>query len=87
LEVDEEEDGEEYKNLSPAELIALLKQHNITPKGAVGSPPNSERSGSGRSIEDGESESGSSGASSSSGGSSSSSVMSVTKDATSSLSD
>jgi uncharacterized membrane protein YgcG len=88
LEEDEEEDGEEYKNLSPAELIALLKQHNITPKGAVGSPPNSERSGSGRSVEDGESESGSSGASSSSGGSSSSSsVMSVTKDATSSPSD
>jgi hypothetical protein len=90
LEVDDDDGGEGYQNLSSAELIALLKQHNITPKGAVGSPPNSVGSGSGRSVEDGES-SGSSDASSSSGSSgnssSSGSVMSMTKNATSSPSD
>ena len=40
-----------FENLSPAELIAMLKKHNISPSGTVGSPPNVERSGSGRGSE------------------------------------
>jgi hypothetical protein len=81
-------DEEGYGNLTPAELIAMLKKHNISPKGAVGSPPSKEGSGSGRSVEGGESTDSS--AASSSGSSvsdESSNVMSVTKDATSSPSD
>ena len=45
MEIDSnEEDGEEvdYTNLSSEELIALLKKHEISPKGTVGSQPNSE---------------------------------------------
>ena len=75
-------DGEEetsYKNLSMAELIAILKKHKISPKGTVGSPPNLKRSGSGHSAEEEESSSGSSSTSSSS----SSSVENMTKKATS----
>eukprot|EP00956_Cyclotella_meneghiniana_P018468 scaffold30756_cov39-Cyclotella_meneghiniana.AAC.6 len=34
----------QYENLSPEELVALLKKHNITPQGTVGPPPNLERS-------------------------------------------
>jgi hypothetical protein len=79
VELDGDED-EEYLNLSAAELIALLKKTKLEAKKAVGSQPNSERSGSGSSVEGEESSDGSSSASS---GSSSSSVASVTKNATS----
>ena len=65
---DDEVGGEEFENLSPQELIAMLKKHNITPKGTVGSPPNSERSEGRTGVEEIES----SDSSSSSGGSSSS---------------
>ena len=77
------EDGEdEYRNLSPAELIAMLKKHNILPRGAVGSPPNKERSSSGHGAEAEVSGSDSSG-SSSSDYDSSSSVESVSMKTTS----
>jgi hypothetical protein len=61
MEVDTEEGSieEEYKNLSSAELIALLKQAKLGNKGTVGSQPNSEWSGSGSSVEGSESSSGS----------------------------
>ena len=76
MDVDTMEDGEDsYANLSPAELIAMLKKHNISPRGTVGSPPNVERFGSGRDAEAEESDSSSSGSSS---GSDSSSFESVT---------
>lgn len=45
VELDEEEEGE-YTNMSPAELIAMLKKHNISLKGTVVSPPISKWSGS-----------------------------------------
>ena len=52
MEVNGTEDGEdEFGNLSPAELIAMLKKHNISPSGAVGSPPNIKRSGFGHGTE------------------------------------
>eukprot|EP00956_Cyclotella_meneghiniana_P026377 scaffold56791_cov61-Cyclotella_meneghiniana.AAC.5 len=80
MEVDSDGDeDEEYLNLSAAELIALLKKTKLKAKKAVGSQPNSERSGSGSRIEDEESSEDSSSASS---GSSSSSVESVTKNVT-----
>ena len=64
----------QYENLSPEELVALLKKHNITPQGTVGPPPNSGRSGTGTGEEAMESSdsSGSSSGSSRSGSSSSS---------------
>ena len=65
---DDEVGGEEFGNLSPKELIAMLKKHNITPKGTVGSSPNSEWFEDRAGVE----ETGSSDSSSSSGGSSSS---------------
>ena len=78
---DEEMADEGFENLSPAELIAMLKRHNISPRGPVGSPPNSERSGSGHDAEAEESDSSSS--SSDSSNESSHSVESVTPTGTS----
>jgi uncharacterized membrane protein YgcG len=79
MEVDSDgDDDEEYLNLSQEELIALLKKSKLEAKKTVGSQPNSERSGSGSSVEGSESSSGSSGSSSSS-----SSVESMTNKATS----
>ena len=66
-----------FENLSPAELVAMLKKHNISPTGAVGSPPNITRSGSGRGAEEDESSSGSSDSSSDSDDSSDKSMESV----------
>lgn len=48
-EIGDEEEG--FKHLSNGELIALLKQHNISSK-VTGSPPNSQASGSGRGAEE-----------------------------------
>jgi uncharacterized membrane protein YgcG len=80
MEVDSDgDDDEEYLNLSQEELIALLKKSKFEVKKTVGSQPNSERSGSGSSVEGSESSSGSSG----SGSSGSGSVESVTNKATS----
>jgi hypothetical protein len=83
MEVESDGDNdEEFQNLSAEELIALLKQTKLElkVKAAVGSQPNSERSGSGSSVEGGES---SDDPSSASSGSSSSGIGSVTKNATS----
>ena len=75
MDVDEEEgEGDIFDNMSPAELIALLRKHKVSPKGTVGSPPNSKWSGSSRDAEV-ESSSGSSSGSSSSGSSSAESMM------------
>eukprot|EP00956_Cyclotella_meneghiniana_P025889 scaffold54940_cov39-Cyclotella_meneghiniana.AAC.1 len=64
----------QYENLSPEELVALLKKHNITPQGTVGPPPNFERSetGTGEEANESSDSSGSSSGSSGSGSSSSS---------------
>jgi hypothetical protein len=80
MEVDSDgDDDEEYKNLSAAELIVLLKKTKLEAKKAVASQPNSERSDSGSSVEDKESSKGSSIVNSRS----SSSVESITNKATS----
>lgn len=56
MEVDSDgDDDEEYLNLSQKELIAMLKQSKLDAKKTVGSQPNSERSGSGSSVEGSES--------------------------------
>jgi hypothetical protein len=73
------DDDKEYKNLSAAELIVLLKKTKREAKKAVGSQPNSQWSGSGSSVEDKESSEGSSSVNSGS----SSSVESITNKATS----
>jgi hypothetical protein len=71
------QDADGFENLSSAELIAMLKKHNISPAGTVGSPPNMERSGSGRGAEEVESSSGSSDSSSASDSSSDESMSSA----------
>ena len=70
-----------YENLSQAELIAMLRKHNISPSGTVGSPPNSKRSGSGRGAEDEESDSDSSDSSQDSDSSSDESMSDMEKGA------